>query len=140
MFQGQLGGSPILGLSERTKQKIAELDPRFRPQITALMTRATQMGLRPEIAEAYRSQERQDQLYEQGRTTPGAKVTGTRSSMHTKRLAVDIYQRDEKGKIDLSPEPGFYQAMSQIAQSIGGINWGGNWKTPDKPHFQWKAR
>lgn len=135
MFQSQFGGQE---LSDRTKSMIGQLDPMFRQQISELMARATAMGLRPEIVEAYRPQERQDQLYEQGRTIPGQQVTNTRNSMHTKRLAVDIYQRDENGKIDLSPEPGFYQVMGQLAAGLG-INWGGTWPKPDLPHFQWRA-
>jgi hypothetical protein len=137
MFQRQIG-SPVLGLRERDKQLIQQLDPRFRPQVTELMARAIAAGLRPGITESYRSQQRQNELYEQGRTKPGSKVTGTRESLHTARLAVDIYQLDENGEIDLSPEPGFYENMSRIANRLG-ITWGGNWPTPDRPHFQYRG-
>ena len=42
------------------------------------------------IVETARSQERQDHLYEQGRTRPGAVVTWTRDSAHTRGDAVDV--------------------------------------------------
>ena len=42
------------------------------------------------IVETARSQERQDHLFEQGRTRPGAVVTWTRDSAHTRGDAVDV--------------------------------------------------
>lgn len=42
------------------------------------------------ITETYRSQARQNYLYEQGRTRSGNVVTWTKSSRHTSRLAWDI--------------------------------------------------
>ncbi|MDM5350262.1 M15 family metallopeptidase [Lysinibacillus sphaericus] len=42
------------------------------------------------ITETYRSQARQNYLYEQGRTRPGQVVTWTRNSNHTSRRAWDI--------------------------------------------------
>ena len=48
------------------------------------------VGLAFYIAEAYRSQERQNALYAQGRGSVGSIVTWTMNSPHTARLAVDI--------------------------------------------------
>ncbi|MGE7841407.1 hypothetical protein ACQKNX_11485 [Lysinibacillus sp. NPDC093712] len=42
------------------------------------------------ITETYRSQERQNYLYAQGRTRPGQIVTSTLNSNHKSRLACDI--------------------------------------------------
>jgi peptidoglycan L-alanyl-D-glutamate endopeptidase CwlK len=129
------------------------------------MQRAQAAGLRPVITEGKRSQARQNELWAKGRTCSncgyvaqtadvpkvcprcgatntfsGKVVTRTRKSAHSSGLAVDIYQLDEKGKVDLSPEPGFYDQMAQIARSLG-IMWGGDWKGfKDKPHFQYRAR
>ena len=42
------------------------------------------------IVETFRTQDRQDELYAQGRTTPGARVTWTLSSRHAEGRAVDV--------------------------------------------------
>lgn len=42
------------------------------------------------LVEGYRSQQRQEELYAQGRTTPGPRVTWTKFSWHTVGLAVDL--------------------------------------------------
>ena len=129
-------------LSERSRQKISELQPpEFQEQVRQLILRGLQEGLRPEIVEGYRSQERQNELYEQGRTKPGDVVTQTRSSMHTQRMAVDIAQLDEQGKITYNPDPpDFWDRMGAIGRSLG-LNWGGDWSGfKDRPHFQYKTK
>ncbi|MGN7402718.1 M15 family metallopeptidase [Cytobacillus praedii] len=87
-------------------------------------------GLDIFITETYRSQERQDYLYSQGRTRPGPVVTWTLKSNHKSRLAWDI----------ACNKPSLYDAATLkkaglIAMSLG-IGWGGVWKTPDMPHFE----
>ena len=133
--QFQFSGGPVQ-LSERSKSKIAELDPRFKPLVYRLMMSGLQRGLRPEIVDARRSQEKQNALYEQGRTKPGQIVTWTRESMHTKGLAVDIVQLDEKGNIDWNAPEEFWNAMGQLGKSLG-MKWGGDFKNKDRPHFQY---
>jgi len=129
-------------LSARSQAKISELQPpEFQEQVRQLLLKGLEAGLRPEIVEGYRSQERQNELYEQGRTKPGAIVTQTKSSMHTKRMAVDIAQLDEKGGITYNPKPPtFWDQMGAIGRSIG-LNWGGDWSGfKDRPHFQYKPK
>lgn len=134
-------GGPVQ-LSERSRQKISELKPpEFQQQVRQLMLRGLQEGLRPEIVEGYRSQERQNELYEQGRTKPGEIVTQTRNSMHTKGMAVDIAQLDEKGELTYKPNPpDFWDRMGAIGRSLG-LNWGGDWSSfKDRPHFQYRPK
>jgi tRNA nucleotidyltransferase/poly(A) polymerase len=139
MMQGQQFPSPFAGeLSQRTQQKLRGLNPAFRPQAEELLRKGLAAGLRPEIVEGKRSQERQNELYEQGRTKPGKIVTWTKSSAHTKGLAVDIAQLDDKGKITYNTTPEFYPQMAEIGRSLG-LMWGGDWKKQkDRPHFQWR--
>ncbi|MED3549945.1 M15 family metallopeptidase [Cytobacillus praedii] len=94
-------------------------------------------GLDIFITETYRSQERQDYLYSQGRSRPGKIVTWTLKSNHKSRLAWDI----------ACNKPSLYDAATLkkaglIAMNLG-IGWGGVWKTPDMPHFEvttnWKV-
>jgi peptidoglycan L-alanyl-D-glutamate endopeptidase CwlK len=127
-------------LSERSKKKIAELIPEFRTQVEQLMLQGLAAGLRPEIVEARRSQDRQNELYEQGRTKPGAIVTWTKDSAHTRGEAVDIAQLDENGNITYKTTGDFYPKMGAIGKSLGMI-WGGDWKgKTDLPHFQYAKK
>ena len=84
------------------------------------------------ITETYRSQQRQDELYAKGRTEPGDKVTWTKNSRHTSRLAWDIC-KNKKG--EEYSESAFFASCGAIAKRLG-ITWGGEWKTPDMPHFE----
>ncbi|WP_418302181.1 M15 family metallopeptidase [Lysinibacillus fusiformis] len=86
------------------------------------------------ITETYRSQERQNYLYAQGRTRPGKIVTWTLSSNHTSRLAWDIA---------IGPPQSLYDEVilnriGAIARKLG-IIWGGDWiGSIDRPHFEVK--
>lgn len=91
------------------------------------------------ITETYRPQERQNWLYEQGRSREGAKVTWTLKSNHTSRMAWDIA---------VSPPNQLYDkniiAKAGVVARELGITWGGDWKQADTPHFEidlnWRAK
>jgi hypothetical protein len=55
---------------------------------------------------------------------PGDYITWTLASNHFNGTAVDL----EPGSVG-------YDKLGQIAAEYG-IDWGGNWSTPDKPHFE----
>lgn len=99
------------------------------------------------ITETYRSQARQNYLYEQGRTrlidSKGnklSKVTWTTKSNHTSRRAWDIAVAPPKNLYDLNT----LKRVGAIAKKLG-ITWGGYWPASqyDAPHFEiptnWKA-
>lgn len=84
------------------------------------------------ITETYRSQERQNYLYAQGRTRPGQIVTWTKSSNHKSRLAWDIAVAPPKTLYDI----GTLTKVGAIAKKLG-ITWGGTWANNiDRPHFE----
>ncbi|TVP45376.1 MAG: hypothetical protein EA350_09305 [Gemmatimonadales bacterium] len=65
------------------------------PELVARVERVAdrmwnEFGHRVEVVEGHRTQARQEQLYAQGRTTPGPQVTWTRNSAHTRGEAVDV--------------------------------------------------
>ena len=67
------------------------LDPELRTRLERVIARMkNEYGNDVTVVETARSQERQDALYEQGRTRPGAVVTWTRDSAHTRGDAVDV--------------------------------------------------
>ena len=85
------------------------------------------------ITETYRSQARQNYLYEQGRTRPGQIVTWTHNSNHTSRRAWDIAVAPPRNLYDIS----ILSKVGAIAKKIG-IEWGGYWEARkyDAPHFE----
>lgn len=85
------------------------------------------------ITETYRSQTRQNYLYEQGRTRPGQVVTWTRNSNHTSRRAWDIAVAPPRNLYDIST----LSKVGAIAKKLG-IEWGGYWPVGryDAPHFE----
>lgn len=89
-------------------------------------------GLNVLITETYRSQERQNYLYQQGRTRPGQVVTWTRNSRHTNRRAWDICKNVKGQEYN---DHTFFRKCGDIAKSLG-ITWGGTWSTPDTVHFE----
>ncbi|WP_107841225.1 M15 family metallopeptidase [Metasolibacillus meyeri] len=87
------------------------------------------------ITETYRSQERQNYLYAQGRTRPGAIVTWTLNSNHKSRLAWDIAVAPPQSLYDITT----LNRVGAIARKLG-ITWGGDWAgNIDRPHFEVKA-
>lgn len=67
------------------------LAPELRRKLERVMERMKgEYGHDVTVVETARSQERQDHLFEQGRTRPGAVVTWTRDSAHTRGEAVDV--------------------------------------------------
>ncbi|WKT75569.1 M15 family metallopeptidase [Lysinibacillus fusiformis] len=86
------------------------------------------------ITETYRSQERQNYLYSQGRTRPGQIVTWTLDSNHKSRLAWDIAVCPPQTLYDVTT----LNRVGAIARKLG-ITWGGDWTgNIDRPHFEVK--
>ena len=121
-------------MSDVTKscRDINELSPVAQKACRLFLAECKKEGLPVLITETYRSQARQNYLYEQGRTRAGKVVTWTRSSRHTGRMAWDIC-KNLKGH-EYSDQL-FFKKCGEIAKRLG-ITWGGTWKTPDKPHFE----
>ena len=111
---------------------ISELTKDAQQACRAFLTLCQSRGLAVRITETYRSQMRQDELYRQGRTAPGKVVTWTKNSRHTSRRAWDICQ-NIKGR-EYS-DRNFFEECAKVARALG-ITWGGDWNTPDMPHFE----
>ena len=129
-------------LSETSLSRLSRVDAR----LVAVVKRAIQITTQDfMVLEGYCSQERQDELYAQGRTKPGPVVTWVKVGTHTSGTAVDLvpYPVDWN---DLSKFDAISKAMFDAAKELGvKIRWGANWNqngTPrergesDSPHFE----
>lgn len=110
------------------------LNEKTRETAVLFLRIAEDEGLQIQITETYRTQERQDYLYEQGRTRPGQVVTWTRNSQHTKRNAFDI-AKNVRGEEYSDKE--FFRKAAEIGKMIG-LEAGYFWEDgkQDMPHFQ----
>lgn len=90
------------------------LEPEFRERLDRVIHRMqTEYGHQVKVTETYRSPERQDALFAQGRSQPGPVVTWTRSSLHAQGRAADL-------QIDGSWEnPAGYARLQQVAREEG---------------------
>ena len=111
---------------------INELLPVAQTACRLFLKECEKEGLPVLITETYRSQERQNELYSQGRTKSGKVVTWTKNSRHTSRLAWDIC-KNKKG--EEYSDTIFFKKCGAVAKGLG-ITWGGVWDTPDMPHFE----
>lgn len=97
----------------------------------------------------YRSDQEQQKLYDQGRTTPGPIVTNAKpgQSRHNNKigdkpasLAADYYPLINGKLADrkTDEELRLWRIMAQAANQVG-LTWGGDWKEPktDFPHFEY---
>jgi peptidoglycan L-alanyl-D-glutamate endopeptidase CwlK len=96
-------------------------------------------GIVLRVTDGFRSFARQAELYEQGRTTPGAIVTHARPghSWHTWKRAYDVCIVTFPA--DLTPKDvydGPWERVGAIGESLG-LTWGGHFTHPDRPHWEY---
>ncbi|HHX13925.1 MAG TPA: M15 family metallopeptidase [Clostridiales bacterium] len=121
--------------SETIVTDLDELSPKTKELAIRFLERCAEEGLPVKITETYRSQERQNKLYEQGRTQPGAVVTWTKNSRHTDRRAFDICKQGS----DPYGDEEFFRRCAEIGREVG-LSPGYYWKEhPDKPHYELKS-
>ena len=105
----------------------------FREKLVKGLNNAKKDGFPVHIFETYRSFDRQGELYAQGRTTPGNKVTWAKPgrSFHNYGIAADICMKDKRGRWTWEDE-GLYQRLGPYL-----IDEGLKWLSPNElVHFQ----
>ena len=86
-----LAGEQPVSESNGIHRGLGLVNAEFRDRLERVIERMeSEFGYKVEIAETYRTQERQDALYAQGRTDAGPVVTWTRASNHTLGRAADL--------------------------------------------------
>ena len=158
MLNNKDSESSVLNLADKMKdsraigqqRSAANLSPEFAQRVEAFLKDPRVMNKGVSIREGYRSPLTQLAYYSKGRASnsitdklmkkagfkdginfwsksfqkPGDYITWTLASNHFNGTAVDL----EPGNVG-------YDKLGQIASEYG-IDWGGNWSTPDKPHFE----
>ncbi len=105
--------------------------PALAAKIESLIANARAKGLDIKLQEGMRSFERQNELYAQGRTEPGNKVTNAKGgqSYHNYGTAVDVVFHGSKPY-------GEHHDWDKLGEAgeAAGLAWGGHWG--DRPHFE----
>lgn len=104
-------------------------------------------GFTARLISGTRTFAQQDELFAQGRTKPGPKVTNARGgqSNHNYGIAWDvgiftssgayIDGEADKGKMTRKSVEAEYKRLGPVGRDLG-LFWGGDWSKPDRPHFQ----
>ena len=123
----------------RSEENIATLIPRAREAARQWLGRCLAEGISVKIICGLRTYQEQDQLYAQGRTKPGPKVTNAPAgySWHNFGVAWDFVVFDAHGQPQWdSPQ---MKRCGEIGEELG-LEWGGRWTSPqDTPHLHLKT-
>lgn len=128
-------------ISSRNNKIISSLNPKMQPLVIRFLELAEQNGIPLVLTSGLRSNEEQERLYQQGRTTPGNIVTHARpgTSKHNYGLAVDVAFLNNKQQPHWSGSNDLWERIGNLGESVG-LKWGGRWSGfQDKPHFELKA-
>jgi len=112
------------------------LHPELIPIVEKLQQLCRDAGLPLLITETFRTKERQDELYAQGRTAKGNIVTNVKypDSAHCWGVAFD-FCRNVKGR-EYSNVDNFFNKVAALGKPLG-LTWGGDWTGfVDMPHFE----
>lgn len=115
---------------------ISELHPVVQEKAHAFLAMCNQRGINVVVTSTYRDHESQNALYAQGRTKPGKIVTKAKGgqSFHNWRVAFDVVPV-VNGKAVWDDDV-MWEKLGDIGVQCG-LEWGGNWKFRDSPHFQY---
>lgn len=123
----------------RNDHLINGLHGSIQPLIRELIRIAAQEGIQLVVTEGVRSEARQQELYDRGRTNDKPKVTNALpgNSWHQYGLAADVaIVKNAKGQPHWPPDLSLWGRIGAIGESLG-LRWGGNFDLPDRPHFEY---
>ena len=112
------------------------LHPTLQKKLEALIAEMKLKGHEVAIHSGYRSFAEQQKLYNQGRSTPGKRVTNAKpgQSYHNFGLAADIVFKDGGKWSWAENKP--WKLLGEVGKKLG-LTWGGDFVTlKDRPHFQ----
>lgn len=107
----------------------------FRTKVFKFLNECKKQDIDIFVTEAHRSEARQRELYNQGRTTPGAIVTWTMNSVHRTGGAIDIAFSPSKYGTLYPNDMNLWNKVFDIAEKFG-ISCGYRLWGCDKAHLQ----
>jgi peptidoglycan L-alanyl-D-glutamate endopeptidase CwlK len=124
-------------------RKIEDLLPKVAKMCEAFLAKCKVAGIDVLVTSTFRDYESQQALYNQGRTTPGKKVTNAPAgySWHNFRCAFDVVPLRNGKPVwgTTGADLKLWKAIGAIGESVG-LEWGGNWEGfLDYPHFQYDS-
>ena len=118
------------------EDKLLQLEPETKIKVIELLEFVRTLdkfkGYKIIVAETWRSEERQDELY-----LAGGHLTQVRGgySWHNYGRAVDLYFIKEKRILEYEEAP--YQELGELGEDLGFV-WGGRFSFRDYGHFQYQ--
>lgn len=111
-----------------------DLQPDVRRLAQGFLAACTRAGIMLKVTQTLRTYEEQAAIYAEGRTAPGAIVTHAPPgwSWHNFGRAFDVAQQ---GDAPYPADDSFWEKIGDIGE-MAGLEWGGRWKHPDRPHFE----
>ena len=118
---------------------LEQLYPPFAERIRIMLEACRERGADYFAISGFRSYLEQAELFAQGRTTIGKKVTNAKpgESAHNFGIAVDFCRDADATRAGLQPgwKPEDYAILGEEAERAGLV-WGGDWAMKDLPHVQ----
>ena len=127
-------------MTSRDKSKIwAPLCTAWEVAVTRFIEQHGVLQLKPFLTCTFRSKNTQADLYAQGRTAPGKRVTNAKpgESLHNYDpcFAFDVGFTRPDGTCDWSRTP--FELFAEIMRDVAPwVEWGGEWRLNDLAHFQ----
>ncbi len=124
-------------MNPHTIERLKAVHPLLRRRVEALIARLAEQGIVVEVVQGFRTEREQNELYAQGRTKPGKKVTNAKAwqSNHNYGLAVDLCPF-ENGVPNWNAPRATWKLIGLEAERQH-LEWGGRWKSiEDLPHVQ----
>lgn len=130
-------------MTERDRTRLRGVHPELIRRLETLFDAMERAGYKLFVVEGLRSRQRQGELWRQGRTAPGRRVTNcdgiVRKSNHQVKPdgfghACDVAF---EGATPYPPEEDSAWIILGANANRVGLDWGGDWqKFPDRPHLE----
>lgn len=127
-------------------RKIEDLHPELQPKARAFLAKALMQGIDVLVTCTWRSNAEQDELYAQGRTKPGSKVTNAKAGQSKHNFTLDGKPASKAfdvvpmvaGKPMWDAKHPHWAQLGKIGEDLG-LEWAGKWVSfKEFPHFQLK--
>ena len=124
-------------LSNISLARLAAVEPHLAERIKQLDALAPELNI--QVVQGLRTWNQQNELYSQGRTSPGSVVTDAPAgfSWHNYGLGVDVAPEEvTPGQPDWNTSHPVWGRIVSLSSSVGLVS-GATWRTfPDWPHLQ----